>query len=186
MIFVLIYFCFSQHILDLTTDPEPRSLWLSIHPLDNVQIKIPKGLGTFFSQWKSNKDLKLDVDAENSDGNLITYKSFDTYVDLHGIVFQTRSYYLKFFNDGDATINIPMMFSRNFTIEKNDFYNYYSFNRHEQSESIYGNDFNVLSSPFMISNSEVTSIAILFPVCVMIFYFFSAIICMRYPCYKCF
>ena len=183
MIFILTYCWISQHVLDLTIDQEPTFLLLSIHPLDIVQVKIPKGLGTFFTNWKSYKGLKLDVDAENSDGNIVTYQSFDEYHGLLAVVFQTRYYLLKFFNDGDVVINIPLMFSHNFTIKENKFFDYYNITQLEQAKGFYyQKDFNYLTSPFIVISSEITSFHNYLLAIVLVFFYIFSSICIKYSC----
>ena len=181
MLFILIYSISSEYVLDLTGILIPGNLILSIYPLDIIKVKIPKGLGTFFSNWKTNKGLKLDVEAENSDGNIIKYSTFDSYIELYGIIFQTRDYYLKFFNDGDQVFQVPMMFSYNLFLQKDDFYDYYSYKQVKKS-----NYFDTLMSPFILSDSEIFTANIAYLVAgVIIILVMAAILGIRCPYYRC-
>lgn len=171
--------------MDLTTKSDLQTLLLSIHPLDTIILKIPKGFGTFFSNWKSNKGLKLDVEAENLDGNIVKYKSFDSYIDLQAVVFLTKNYYLKFFNDGDKIIQLPMMFSLDLYLPNNDFFKHYSFSLHEQ---VYddSNNFSALLSPFIISKTLILDWAEILMYLVFIIFFMASLLTIYCPCYNCF
>lgn len=152
MFFVIICFFVCVNILDLTTRTEIKSLLLRIHPLDYVGIIIKKGIGTFFPNKTYFKNILIDVDSENSDGDIITYKSFNSDDNLKAVIFQSKNYILRIINEGYNTTDFPLMFSKDFNLDINDFYIHYSFsklNRFSKNET-----FDTLSSPFITSNDK--------------------------------
>lgn len=113
MLIILIFLSKSARIFDYTDIEIPPSLTIYMNPFDNVQVKLNYKTPTFFSDLSKLYDLYFDIDAENPQGNIDTYGTFDHNSYIVGIFFESKNYTISFINEGLEIIKFALVFSNN-------------------------------------------------------------------------
>lgn len=176
MIFLLIYYSFSKQVFNFIDRRIPDSLILNIRPMELIEINIWSGNATFFSAMKT-KFISVEVETENYDGRKESKGIFDEKSDLVGVVFRTKNYTLKIFNEGEKENYFCMIFGTDFRAKKefSDICYWYTYtNMFDANES-----FDVLTNSIIyntLRGDSAWGVAILIP-CLTIVYLFYACCC---------
>lgn len=182
MIFLFIVTTICKQVYDFTTGFKGNKLDIYFNHLDMVEVKIGKNIGAFFSYWNKTKDLYLNVDAINSDGDVLEYGPFDSSSFLVGVVFQTLDYVLKFTYEGEENAKIGIIFSKekfpdvdNF---KKEHYEYSILNEYWYYEK--SKFANYLQSPFLynLEHSDV-NIVLYFTIVILTLFFITFYFCCK-------
>lgn len=167
----IIRFYFTK-FLDFTSRNDITSLQFRLNTEETYEISVPSGFGSFFGQFNSNMEFNLEVEAKNSDGNIITYGSFEIDDLLIGVVFKTKNYTLKFKNTGKFDFDFHIYFAKDFSMSGQ--YSYPALNLFKPTDT-----FEVLDSPFITysggSNDVMLSLILLLSL--IAFYIFLTFAC---------
>lgn len=98
-------------MFDYTNFKNPPSLILYMNPFDNVQIKLRYKTPTFLSDLSRVYNLYYDIEAEDSQGKIDSYGTFDHGSYIIGIIFESKNYTISFVNEGTESIKFAMVFS---------------------------------------------------------------------------
>lgn len=117
MLFLFIHssFCLKKQVFDFITRQYPSSIHLYVNPMEMVELKIKKGVGSFFAEMYSNNYISIEVESKNADGSIRTRGPYDSNSLLVGLVFKTSNYKIVLYNDGPYVEHIFIIFGENFS-----------------------------------------------------------------------
>lgn len=115
ILFIYSSLCIKKHIFDFVTRQYPKLIQLYIHPMELVELKIRKGIGSFFKEMYENKFISIEIESQNTDGSIRTRGPYDQDSLIIGIVFISKNYKIILYNDGPYVEYISIAFAENFS-----------------------------------------------------------------------
>lgn len=107
MIYLFFLYIFSHYIIE--HDERGEEMLIDVYPYDFFEIKVKPNEPVFFA-WTGKKKFYLDIDAENSKGEIDSYGTFEESSNLFGIYFRNKNSSLKFYSINPEMVKLVLVF----------------------------------------------------------------------------